>query len=183
MSDGNASDHSVRQKMTHFAAPAAPSEVTVKQTYGPPIAVAWDHVNFHVVTLHDKLAIVFVCCAADFMTRRQNLQYKIYSQHKLKTDNDYVPKSAQIKLDLAFEKLTIERKALQALSKKHAQIIAECQLKLKSLVIEAGELNTVEKKKLAIIYFVESVHNISEGCLIYENIKDIDEHQCSINVI
>ena len=75
------------------------------------------------------------------MTRHQNVQYKIFSQHKLKTDNDYVPKSAQIKLDLAFEKLTIERKAFQALSKKHSQFIAECQLKLKYLVIEAGDLD------------------------------------------
>ena len=56
-------------------------------------------------------------------------------------------------------------------------------MKLKSLVIEAGDLNIIEKNKLAIISFVESVHEISEGFLTYEDRKDIDAHLCLINVI
>ena len=100
MSDRNASDNSGRHKRTRFAALEAPSEATVKQTRGSPIAAARDHVNFHAVTLHDKLEKNVVCCATDFMTRRQNLHYKIYSQLKLKTGDEYVPKSSQIKLEL-----------------------------------------------------------------------------------
>ena len=45
------------------------------------------------------------------MTRRQNLHYKIASQHKLKSDAKYIPKSAQIKLELSIEKGTKEGKA------------------------------------------------------------------------
>ena len=56
------------------------------------------------MTLHDKLENIVVRCTADFMTRRQNLHYKISSQQKLKTDDEYVPNLAQIKLDLAIEK-------------------------------------------------------------------------------
>ena len=90
-----------------------------------------DHINSHAVTLHDKLAKIVFRCAADFMTRRKTLHYKISSQHKLKSDNEYVPKSAQIKLELYVEFGTKEGKDFQALSKKNSQVIAECQLKLK----------------------------------------------------
>ena len=117
------------------------------------------------------------------MTRRHNLHYNIASQHKIKSDNEYVPKSSQIKLDLSVEKGTKEGEDFQALSKKHSQVLADCQLKLKSLVIEAGGLDLVEKKKLAIISFVESVQDISEGFLTYDDIKDIDAHQFSIDII
>ena len=97
MSKGNASDESIRQKRTRFDTLASPSEAKVKQTRGSPIA-AVDHVNFHAMTLHDKLGKIVVRCAADFMTRRQNLHYKISGQHKLKTNDEYVPRSVQIKL-------------------------------------------------------------------------------------
>ena len=114
MSNRNASDGSRRQKRTRFVAPVAPSEATVKQTHRSPIAENYNHVNFHTATLHDKLVKIVVRCAAYFMTRRQNLHYNIYSQHKLKTDNEYVPKSAQIKLELAVEKGTKEGEDLQS---------------------------------------------------------------------
>ena len=104
MSDGKASDVSGRKKRTRFATPAALSEATIKKTRGSPIAAARDQVNSHAGTIHDKLAKIVVRCAADFMTRRQNLYYKIASQEKMKTDKEYIPKSAQIKLELADEK-------------------------------------------------------------------------------
>ena len=69
------------------------------------------------------------------MTRRQNLHYKIASKHKLKPDDEYVPKSNQITLELSIENGTKEGEAFQDLSEKHSQVIAKCQLKLKSLVI------------------------------------------------
>ena len=71
-----------------FVAPAAPSEVKVLQTCVSPIAPAQDHVNFHSVTIHDKLAKIVVLCAAYFMTQRQNLHYKISSQQRLNTEDD-----------------------------------------------------------------------------------------------
>ena len=101
MSNGNAADDSGIQKRTRFAALAAPSEATVKQTRGSPIAAARDHATSHAGTLHDKLAKIVVRCAADFMTRRQNLHCKIASQQNLKSDTEYIPKSAQIKLELS----------------------------------------------------------------------------------
>ena len=52
-----------------------------------------------------------------------------------------------------------------------------------SLVIETGGLDLFEKIKLAIISFVESVHDISEVFLTYNNIKYIDGHLCSIDII
>ena len=54
---------------------------------------------------------------------------------------------------------------------------------MNSLVTESGDLGIIEKKKLAIISFVESVHDISEGFLTYNNKKDIDAHLCSISVV
>ena len=71
------------------------------QTCGSPIYAAWYHVNSHIVMINDNLAKKNVRCAADFMTWNQNLHYKISSQQILKTDNEYVPKSTQIKLKLA----------------------------------------------------------------------------------
>ena len=56
MSDRNVSGDFGRQKRTRFAAPAAPSKATVKQNHGALISAACDHINFHAVTLHDKLA-------------------------------------------------------------------------------------------------------------------------------
>ena len=76
----------------------------MKQTRGSPIAAACYHVNFNAVMLHDKLGKIIVRCAVDFMTWHQNIHYKISSQQKLKTDDEYVPNLAQIKLDLAIEK-------------------------------------------------------------------------------
>ena len=108
MSDGNASNDSGRQKRTRFTTLAATSEETIKKTRGSPIAAARDHVNSHAGTLHDKLAKIVFRCAADFMTRRQNLHYKIASKKKLKTDKEYIPKSAQIKLELSVGKETKE---------------------------------------------------------------------------
>ena len=95
------------------------------------------------------------------MMWRQNLHYKIASQQKLKSDTEYIPKSSQIKLELSIEKGEKEGKAFQALQEKHSQLLADCQIKLKFLVIEAGDLDLVEKKKLAIVSFVESIHDIS----------------------
>ena len=103
MSDGNASDDYGRQKKTRFATPTAPSKATIKKTRGSPIAAARDHVDSHAGTLHDKLAKTVVRCAADFMTRQQNLLYKIASQQNMKTDKEYIPKSANIKLELSVE--------------------------------------------------------------------------------
>ena len=77
-----------------------------------------------------------------------------YIVHKLNSEDEYIPKSNQIKLDLAVEKGTKEGKAFQYLQEKHSLIIAECQLKLEYLVIESGDLNLVEKKKLSIRFFV-----------------------------
>ena len=104
MSDGNESEDSGRQKRTRFATPAATSKETVRQTRGSPISTACDHVNSHAVTLHDKLAKNVVRCAADFMKRQKNLHDKISTQHKLKSDNEYIPKSSHIKLELSVEK-------------------------------------------------------------------------------
>ena len=98
-----------RQKKTRFATPAAPSELTIKKTHRSTIAAAWYHVDSHAGTLHKKkMAKIVVRCAADFMTRRQNVHYKIARQHKLKSDKEYIPKSAQIKLELSVEKGTKE---------------------------------------------------------------------------
>ena len=106
MYDGNVYNNFRRQKRTRFATPAAPYEAMVKYTCGSPIAAAQDHVISHAGTLHDKLAKIVVCCTANFMTRRQNLHYKIASQQKLKSEMEYIPKSAQIKLELSVEKGT-----------------------------------------------------------------------------
>ena len=183
MSDGDASDDSGRQKRTRLATPAAPSEEKLRQTRRSPIATDRNHVNSHFVTLHDKLAKIVVRCAADFMTRRQNLHYNISSQYKLKSEDEYVPNYNHIKSELDVEKGTKEGGSFQSLIEKHSIIIAECQLKLNSLVIEAGDLDLVKNKKLAIISFVELVHKITEGFLTHNDRKYIDSHQCSINVI
>ena len=82
------------------------------------------------------------------MTRRQNLHYKISSQQKIKTEDEYVPKSAQNTLEMSVEKLMKEGKYFQALYDKHSQVISECQLKLKSLFNEARDLNIVGKRSL-----------------------------------
>ena len=105
------------------------------------------------------------------MTRRQNLHYKIAIQQKLKSDTEYIPKSAQIKMELSVEKGKQYGEAFQALQEKHSQVLADCQLKLKSLVIKAGDIDLIEKKMLAIVSFVELIHDISEGFLTY------DDHQ------
>ena len=68
-------------------------------------------------------------------------------------------------MELDVEKGTKEGKDFQALSEKHSQVIAECHLKNKYFVIEAGYLDLVEKNNIAIISFVELVHRISEGFL------------------
>ena len=141
MSDGNASDNSWRHKRNRFATPAAPSKETVKQTRGSPIAAARDHVNSHAVPLHNKLTKIVVRCAANFMTRCQNIHYKIASQHKLKSDDENVPKSAHIKLELSIEKRTKEGETFEALQEKHSQVLADCKLKLTPLVIQAVTLN------------------------------------------
>ena len=101
----------------------------------------------------------------------------------MKSDAKYIPKSNQIKLDLSVEKGMEEGEAFQAIQEKHSQVLADCQLKLKSLVIEAGDLDLVKKKKLAIISFAESIHNISEGFLTYNDRQDIKSHQCSVDII
>ena len=183
MSHGNASDDSGKQKRTCFATPSAPSEATVKKTRGSPIAANRDHVTSHAKTLNDKLAKIIVRCAANFMMRRHNIHYKIASQHKLKSDTEYIPKSSQIKLDLSVEKGTKEGENFQALQEKHSQVLADCQLKLKSLIIEAGDIDLVKKKKLAIVSFVESIHDISKGFLTYNDFQGINAHQCSVDVI
>ena len=97
------SDDSGRQKRKRFATTAAPSEEAVRQTRGSPIDVARDHVKYHATKLYDKLAKIVVRCASDFMTRRHNQHYKISSQHNLKSEGKYVPKSEHIKLDLYVE--------------------------------------------------------------------------------
>ena len=59
-------------------------------------------------------------------------------------------------------------------------MLIECQLKLKSLVVEAGD---IEKKKLTVVSFVDSIHDISEGFLTYEYRQDITAHQCSMDLV
>ena len=117
------------------------------------------------------------------MTRRQNLHYNIASKQKLKSDREYIPKSAQIKQELSVEKKTKEGKDFQALQDKHSQVLADCQIKLKSLVIKAGYIGLVKKKKLAIVSFVESIHDISKGFLTYNDRQYINAHQCLVDVI
>ena len=82
------------------------------------------------------------------MTRRQNSHYNISSKKNLKTDDEYVSNSAQIKLELDVKKVTKEGESFQSLSEKQSQVISECQFQLKSRVIEAGNLNKLEKISL-----------------------------------
>ena len=183
MSDRNASVNSGRQKRTRFATPEAPSEVTIKKTRRSPITTAQDHVNSHSGTLYDKMAKIVVRCTTDFMTRRQNLHHKIASKQNMKSESEYIPNSAQIRLDLSVEKGTKEGEAVQAFQENHLQVLADCQQKLKSLVIEAGHIELVKKNKLTIVSFVESIHNTSEGFLTYDDRQDITAHQCSVDLI
>ena len=155
----------------------------VKQTRGSPLAAALDHTTFHAGRLHAKLAKIVFRCAANFMMRHKNIHYKIASQQKLKSDTEYIPKSAQKKLDLSVEKGKKEGEAFQALQVKHSQVLADCQLKLKSLVIKAGDLNLFDKNKLAIVSFVESIRNISKGFLTYDDCQDINAHQSLVDFI
>ena len=62
-------------------------------------------------------------------------------------------------------------------------MLVEFQLKLKSLVVEAGDLDLIEKKKLTIVSFVKSIHDISEEFLTYDNRQDITAHQCSVDLV
>ena len=62
-------------------------------------------------------------------------------------------------------------------------MLADCQQKLKSLVIKAGDIDIVKKKKLAIVSFVKSIHDISEGFLTFDDRHDITAHQCSVDLI
>ena len=86
-------------------------------------------------------------------------------------------------MELVVEEVTKEGKAFQDLTENHSQVISECQLKLKYLIVEAGDLDLVGKKKLPIMSFMELVHNISKVFLTYNDKKDIYSHQCSIDVI
>ena len=56
-------------------------------------------------------------------------------------------------------------------------------IKSRSLVVEAGDLDLIEKKKLTIVSFVESIHDISEGFLTYDDRQDITAHQCSVDLV
>ena len=62
-------------------------------------------------------------------------------------------------------------------------MLTDCQQKLKSLVIEAGDIYLVKKKKLTVVSFVESIHDISEGFLTYDDRQEITAHQCSIDLV
>ena len=53
---------------------------------------------------------------------------------------------------------------------------------LKSQVVAAGDIDLVEKKKLTIVSFVESIHDISEGFLTYDDRQDITAHQYSVDL-
>ena len=62
-------------------------------------------------------------------------------------------------------------------------MLVECQLQLKSLVVEAGYLDLIEKNMLTVVSFVESIHDISEGFLNYDDRQDITAHQCSVDLV
>ena len=49
--------------------------------------------------------------------------------------------------------------------------------------MEAGDIDLVEKKKLNIVSFVESIHDISEGFLTYDDRQEITAHQCSVDLV
>ena len=86
-------------------------------------------------------------------------------------------------MKLYAEKGTKEGKDFQTLKEKHSQVLADCQIKLKSLVIEAGNLDLVEKNNLTIVSFVELIHKISKGFLTYDDCQGINSHQCLVDVI
>ena len=86
-------------------------------------------------------------------------------------------------MELYVEKGTKEGEAFQALQEKHSQVLADCKKKLKSLVIEAGDIDLVGNKKLTIVSFVVSIHDISEGFHTYYDRQDITAHQCSVDLI
>ena len=60
--------------------------------------------------------------------------------------------------------------------KKHLQVLTEC-------VIEAGDLDLVQKKKLTVVSFVESIPDIFKGFRTYDDRQDITSHQCSVDLI
>ena len=59
------------------------------------------------------------------MKRRKNLYYNNASQQELKSHTEYIPKSAQIKLELSVEKATKEGKAFQDLQKKKSEVLSD----------------------------------------------------------
>ena len=58
----------------------------------------------------------------------------------------YIPKSAQIKLELSDEKGKKKGEDFQALQDRHLQVLTDLQLKPKSLIIEAGDIDLVKKE-------------------------------------
>ena len=62
-------------------------------------------------------------------------------------------------------------------------MLVECQLHLKSLVVEAGDLYLIEKNNLNVVSFVELIQDFSEGFLTYDDRQDITAHQCSVDLI
>ena len=76
----------------------------------------------------------------------------------MKTDKEYIPKSAQIKLELSVEKETKEGEDFQALQEMHSQVLTDCQQKLKSLVIEVGDINLVKKQEKTHHHFLRGVN-------------------------
>ena len=185
MSDGNASDDSGRNKQTRFtdfdldnAAAAKPSATTQ-----PPLGAAKKAVDAYVRTLQPTLATIVVDAAADYLSQRATLFYKQQKFDQMRIDVALIPRSAWVELTLKASPKVKKGQEYQALAVEAANVITECQTKLKGLVLKCLKINLSDLKLKVQKSFAASIPKINKGFITHDNVMNYTSHQAIVNLL
>ena len=184
MSDGNASDDSGRNKRTRFAdttaeaTAAKPSDSTQS-----PLSAAKKAVDAHAGTLHPELATIVVDAAAEYLSQRATLFYKQRKFDQMTNDVALIPRSARVELTLEASPEVKKGQEYQALAAEAADVITECQLKLKSMILKCLAINLSDLKLKVQKSFVATIPKIAEGFITHDNVIEYGNHQCIVDLL
>ena len=159
----------------HDAQPTA-SVLKNPQGQSPSSAAKTCSINA-VASLHHGLRTHFLELAEKFILAFSAWYYKNEKLQKMKNDVDFIPSSTKIGLTL--EPLDEVRKSeeYKALAEDSANIIAQCQKELHSVVVQCAALNVKALKKRIQKSFVTALPAVAEGFLAKDNIKELSKHQ------
>ena len=184
MSDDCASNDSRSNKRTRFVEANRSVRESHHDNKKSPLAAAKTYVEAFAATLEDEsLTSIVVSAAVAFLAQRSTLFYKERKLSSMKNNDNSIPAPARVNISLQVMEDAKKLVEYSELTLEVTDVITECQVKFKQLIVKATELNIKQMKIDILKLFVKEVRIISQAFIVYFDTKNYDADKCVVDLL